>query len=479
MFGLKSRFEFLPDEMLRQAKQLSSRTGLPIRLAPHRKSNRDPRKRRRMRWSRPSNIAGAVVVGTLTKTTAAATTTDTVSGMPGQPKAVIFCCNRRQSAGFSNTVDCSISIGFSDGTNNHMVECRTEDNQTTVNKQSGGSRDDSKCIRMRDASIGTILFNASCAMNSDGFTLTYNNNNAETTQIAYIAIIAGTADIKAKVLAKNSPTVTGNNAQTGAGFAPKLCFFLMNGHQSSTGSGQVSASNPGGISFGAFDGTNQWCSFGAIDGVTSSNSRAGQRTDEVIRACDTSSTTTRWVAAGVSLDSDGFTLNWTTVDTGSQKYGILCLGGADLNVKVSATTVPTSTGSFSKTGVGFKPDGLLCATWDRVASTSLQGNFHQMVGLSDGSNHACVTSFETSGSSASTCGVNYSTSQIIATLPSTPTATHLECSLTSFDSDGFTMNEGTASGTAIQFLYVALGVPSGPSGSAVKAAMYQYRHRRN
>lgn len=223
---------------------------------------------------------------------------------------------------------------------------------------------------------------------------------------------------------------------TGVGFTPKVILFFAN-DQTADGSA---------IHLATYLGM-----------ATSSSNRTGMSMIAVTASTDdryqsgstcliiTNITETILVKADlVSLDSDGFTLNFSTVDSTARKINYMCLGGADLTnaniVNMDSVTGP----SQAVTGMGFKPDTLIIFS-PTFGTTDPGGD-----GGGGGGASTCmgfVTSTTQSvayGSDAQSCVQK--SGGIVITRPNGNAGTiRFECTLTSFDSDGFTVNWGTAS----------------------------------
>lgn len=124
------------------------------------------------------------------------------------------------------------------------------------------------------------------------------------------------------------PTSTGTQAVTGLGFSPK-CVIITSVGQTA----QTTVQNEARLSIGAADRTRQgYAIAGSNNGVTPSVSVVNQDTSNVI-TCITpnataASSTIDSQASIQSIDSDGFTLNWTTADATQRQYLWLAFGDA-------------------------------------------------------------------------------------------------------------------------------------------------------
>ena len=288
------------------------------------------------------------------------------------------------------------------------------------------------------------------SMDADGFTVHFSTANATAYVINFLAL--GGSDMEnAIVLSQTSPAGTGNQATTGAGFVPTAIIFVTG----VTASSSLAAS----AFVGAASATTQrWMT--AWD--FSSTSNCYQRTVKVVG---------RWNGASigaeadlVSFDADGFTLNWSTAATGSTILA-LCLRGGQY--RAGTITQKTSSGTQATAGVGFKPTGLMFATFGYAAQSTVHTTApsRQMVGAVSDTTHRAVVylgdgSFGVTDLDRTKCY----TIQSDAASPTTTAAADLN---QAFDADGFTLNYTTADATSREILYLAFGsnndVPPSPS----------------
>jgi hypothetical protein len=120
---------------------------------------------------------------------------------------------------------------------------------------------------------------------------------------------------------------TGNQSVSGLGFTPKLVIF-----QSTPDTANIVTSV-----------ANSHWSMGAFDGVTKSvhaaNARNGTFTSDTARYTDITNgiyvadppgtMTPDYIAAPVSLDADGFTINISNAPPINYRFGYFALGGSD------------------------------------------------------------------------------------------------------------------------------------------------------
>ena len=246
----------------------------------------------------------------------------------------------------------------------------------------------------------------------------------------------------------DSSITTGNDQSiTGLGFTPKIVLFWWSG---STATVDNVASGSIRHGFGAATGSSErYCTASASDDATaSSDCCAGQWNDCVIKVFSDGDGTVDGAADFKSMDADGFTLTMDDQFGSDWRISYLALGGSDLtNVKVGSARQPASTGNYSVTGVGFRPDALI--TFGALASndeTYSQATVHAMfVGMATGSSNqgVCALWGYDNQTAAQTDSYGYN-GEVTARI-SVGAAVYYRSSFVSFDADGFTLNqlEGT------------------------------------
>lgn len=239
---------------------------------------------------------------------------------------------------------------------------------------------------------------------------------------------------------------TGNQSITGIGFQPKVVLFQYN---MATSDGSHADSVIGfGVGISASD--RRVSGDYSVNNSSTSNHAAWNQTAYCIYTPSGSSR-----ADFVSMDADGFTINW--VSSGAMLVQYLALGGDGLtNVKTGTAAAKTTTGNESYTGVGFQPTALI--VWAGKFSTSpldQSTNGNGLFGFATSSSARGMVAWRNvNGSNPQVAKHRQSTQRLVST-----TTTFTEADFVSFDSDGFTLNYPTAGGTADVFYYLALRGP--------------------
>jgi hypothetical protein len=144
-------------------------------------------------------------------------------------------------------------------------------------------------------------------------------------------------------------TSTGNQAITGVGFQPKG-LMIWTSYQTAAGFSDTQGQL---YHIGLTDGTRQNSMYARADDNTSPNDTDRARSTTTICTIRSTAGTNVRVGSLVSLDSDGFTINWTTADAVAAIFHYCAWGGVDLSAHVSAMSpsdlVPTAAIPFKPT----------------------------------------------------------------------------------------------------------------------------------
>ena len=159
----------------------------------------------------------------------------------------------------------------------------------------------------------------------------------------------------AKVGSFAQATSTGNQQVTGLGFAPEWIVFFGN---SLTADGSQVDSE---FFFGAATSSTSRYVSGYLtdDGVTTTTVGCHQTDALCIRTISGAGTVLS-AADFVSMDANGFTVNWSTADATARVVNYLALGGTDLTNSNNGSQVTSgSTGNVGYTPYSFQPKVLL------------------------------------------------------------------------------------------------------------------------
>lgn len=315
---------------------------------------------------------------------------------------------------------------------------------------------------------GSTTLNISASLNNtngSGFVLQWTDLTTTSPLFNYLAI--GGSDITgSKSGSFTANTSTGNQAVTGVGFQPEVVLLFT---QLQTSSGV--SNNNSCYSFGAFDASgNQWAmGVGLQNGQATMNNRRTFRVNRCVAVPSAGSNIYESEASFVSMDVDGFTINWSDAPGAGYLVGYLAMAGGQW--KVGNITQKTSTGTQAYTGVGFQPAGVMFGSHCDTDTSSVIDNARLMFGASTGAsnNTALWTGDSDNVADAVADTIMSATKCVVMATEGTPT-TNAEADLDSFDSDGFTLDWTTADATARAIGYIAFaGEPVVGGGTSVVA----------
>lgn len=371
-----------------------------------------------------------------------------VTGVGFLPKVIIFMVTNLTASGSLN--DINRSFGFAISSSSRVAIGVVADDAHAPHTAHGRRQDNTKCITLIDPAL-TVIFAADLvSMDADGFTINITTTDASARIISYIAL--GGADLTNVAIKEwTTKTSTGAQAITGVGFQPDSIIPLTN---------MSSVAPPNSLTgpffqLGFGKSSTERATIFHIDQGSSNSSRI-QRTDKII---ETENGGAIFFSADLtSLDADGFTLNWSTAN-GTARYAYaLCLKGPQM--KIGSFNQATSTGNQAVTGVGFQPDGLILASFNNVASTSIIQHARNSIGFGKSSSERASTWVGGIDQDPSATDTNLDTSSVIKMMTAvgggTPT-TQTVADLVSLDADGFTINNTTVDATSREILFMAFG----------------------
>lgn len=247
------------------------------------------------------------------------------------------------------------------------------------------------------------------------------------------------ADFQVATGTLTTPTSTGNASISGLAFTPKVVIIY----------GNIITTRGYNFGIGAASGSSsEWGS-----SVWDDNNQAPERNLKTTEVVSIYNSTTDWLEGNlVSLDSTGFTVDWTTVQASGKTLYYIAMGGSSLSASVGNFTSSASTGTQSITGLGFQPSTVLLDTIG-LATAGPSGTDILTLGIGDaGSTHT------TAGNNVVASGNSYYqqlSGTIISRVSSSGPSQTAVATLTSLDSGGFTLNFTTAA--SYLYGYIALG----------------------
>lgn len=334
----------------------------------------------------------------------------------------------------------------------------SNDNAATSTANAWRTR--SACFVQRNAA-NTVLISADfVSWDADGFTLNWTTAADQRSIIA--TVISGT-DVSAAIGDSQCPAATGNQSVTGLAFQPNA-LLIADAFLSSSAAAKATSSFPR-FQIGFCDSAGNsfaWCG-STNDGLATSDTMSCQSTSACSVGTATSSGALDRRATWVSYNSDGFTLNWTTLDAAvgvSSRYYYLALSVP--MVKVGNTPQRTSTGTTQISGLGFQPRGMLFGGDQSTSTNGGSVNNRIFFGAASGTaagDQAVVSSGDADGLADTDTSNTHTAGKAVRMIDeahSSPT-TLSQASVSATDSDSFTLNWDTVDATARLVGYMAFG----------------------
>jgi hypothetical protein len=375
-----------------------------------------------------------------------------------QPKALILWTsgktNETASAGFS------FGLGVTDGTTD--VATAMEAANGVASSQSA-RRMALKAITLVNSAQTTIAEADLASWNASSFTLSWTTNNSSAYVIHYLAI--GGPQVSAKVVTWTAPGSPSNRPVTGVGFRPEAVLHFNTGGAFTTAPPFFTGNAVFGI--GVMDrGGGQWASM--VGDTASANppstASRSQKTDSTIfTTTDAPALAVTKEATFVSMDTGGFTVNFTAQSSSANMTQLFSLALTGVRAKAGAFSKVTGAAPASQpiTTPGFRPGAVLFYSYQGTAQTAAVSNPHSRIGIgaSDGTNE---------GSSAIAVADNVSptnvdgvdkTSKVFMKVDNATMNIDAEADLQSLDPSGFTLNWTRNDAVATQICFLALGAP--------------------
>jgi hypothetical protein len=422
--------------------------------------------------SRPAH-AQVIKVGSFTKSTCTAPCNqpNVAHGLGVAPKALILWTNGAtlEGAGFGTF---AWAIGITDGTTSRSVAAGDQNGNTSSTGTKSARRSASKVLTIVQYDTTTLAEAGFQGTNWDAtnFYLQWSTNNATAYIIHFIAI--GGSGVSASVVDWTAPATTGSNyvATTSLTFQPSILIHISDEDTTAPPNSPTDAA----FMLGVMDAAgHQWSSaIYAKSGVTTTTQSARAQSTGTAPSgagiVETSATaTTTMVADWVSMNSNGFTVNFSTTVSGQHIFTLAMTG---LNIWAGSFTNSGCTAPCNQsiTGIGFQPSAVIFASWMTTASGVLSpttnGRFE--LSASDNTNEGMTALDDANGRALSntiktiTSGTEFA--ETVDQVDNDTTSLFQRGRIKSgvggsFDASGFTIDWTTNSATAAEYNYLALG----------------------
>ncbi len=190
-----------------------------------------------------------------------------------------------------------------------------QDSVTTTNPSAYYSA--TYCLGDLNTTGGTTQWEASLtAFDSSGFSITTSGTGGATsTDAIYLALKF--ANHSSGVITHTTPTSTGNDAETGFGFTPQFVMMGMGFHEA-VDTGYENA-NAGPFGFSAFTASAEFSNTVATEDGASTSNEQSLSDNQAVNLADHDGTT-GLTASFVSMDANGFTLNYANVEAAGKLF---------------------------------------------------------------------------------------------------------------------------------------------------------------
>ena len=379
------------------------------------------------------------------------------TGVGFQPSVLIFFFNDQTAEADALHLCCGLGVAAGASAERAVANFGSDGGIDSVVAQRNAS-----CLRL-DNGLGAVAEADLTSFDSDGFTLNWATTDGTARLIAFLAL--GGSDLSNVACGSNAiPTTAVDDAITGLGFEPDLV-IVFSAYTDTTTDPNASLLANGSrlIGWGA-DGDSTGA--GGAGGyfmhgghATSARHRKYALATKIYASL--SQGTLQGEASLKSMDSDGFTMNFSTAGSTARQHYWLALKGT-FQKKTGAETQKTSTGTKATTGAGFQPTIAIFSARNAVAGTTIISHMENSFGMAQSSSaRGCIWAGGEENGSAGTRFRDQSLRTTKCILMRTEAggtpSTNAEADLTTLDSDGFTVNWTTADATAREFYYLLLG----------------------
>lgn len=345
------------------------------------------------------------------------------------------------------------SIGFWVSAAQATAAIAGNDSQAdTVTWRQTQSGDVSLILALPTGNTSSVLAEISATATTDGIRLTKDSGSSSAERYATVILINGC--LNEYVGSVNLGTGTSAINVTAPGFRADLVFALTVGAVNDTGLGHAILSF-GAAHINASDTVSQGLiSFSSEDAVADTDVDTMVRDDAV--ACQNFNGTLSW-SASIGANASGFSIT-PSANASSDIVYYLALelaNPADAYVAIKDTI--TGTGNQAYTGAGFTPSAIILGQTmcTAVNTNTSQGYFSIGAGGPDTSEQ-CLGIIDEDAQTVSDNECYADTSNIV-NIRSAVGSTDTIASLSSLDSDGWTLNYSDGSATARKMLAIAIG----------------------
>lgn len=381
-----------------------------------------------------------------------ATGNQSVTGVGFLPKAVLFYYTLQTADGSGVNFEWGIGAMTGTGAGNQWAVWATSLDAAAASDNDSRTSN-ANCVTAINSSATTILAATYVSFDADGFTI---NWSVVTSGVDIHWVAFGGADLtnaKAgtfnKSITATPPAVS--QSVTGVGFQPDALLFCATRQAQDVG-------NTTGARFGlgaAISSSSRWTnSYFGTGGSATMNNGYYQRTSLCLSILGTNVVEAE--ADFTSMDADGFSVSWSTNDTGARRIHYLAFKGGQY--KLGSFNQATATGNQSTTGTGFTPTGLFLTSVNQIINASVGDNQRHSIGFGISStDRRSIWAGDRDNVADSIADHDSDTTKIIKMMTEGTPTIDAAADLVSLDSNGFTLNWTIADATAREILYFAFG----------------------
>lgn len=380
------------------------------------------------------------------------------TGVGFQPKVLLLFFDKSTADG--NAVSWMRCMGFGTSSTDRAAHGTSYiDNVAGGTANMGRSVSGTHVLYAYEASSGAItafLVADIVTLDADGFTLNFTTVQASAYKINYIAL--GGADLtNYNVSTRQAPAATGSQGYTGEGFQPDCIIAIGTG---TTTALPVSTNNAGArnqLSFG-ISGSAFASAYDGNDSDLTKYTGKGQKADIMLMLnANASPPVVLYEATLTSLDSDGYTWNWTTTSN-ARFFFVLALKGGQYGLGVFNQNVTPTTGNQAVSGLAFQPVGVTFASFGAASTTSLSAAAQHGVGAANSStSRFALTLAGAVSANTSVVDHNLDNANVIKSLTAGTPTVNTVADFVSLDATGFTINNTTVDATSREIIYLMFG----------------------
>jgi hypothetical protein len=402
--------------------------------------------------------------GSFVKTSSNNTEQTITHSLGKMPKAIIFYGTNGTTTG-TFVSDAKYFFGISSGfdtANNRSVSLASDDGVTTTNASRRHSNTPIAYVTWGEALESAAEM---VSWDENNFTIKWTTNTASTDYIINYMVIGGSETVKAKIVGWNTLSATGDKSVTGAGFRPDAVVHISTPTLPTDTT--LPATNASGLlAMGVMDRRgNQWANMlytqDALTTTTTTRVQVSDQTfvrvksDEVIEG----------KAAFKSMDSDGFTVNFSQSPTATGFVSSLCLKGVTVKAGKFNKDNSGTNGASQNVSVGFQPSAVLFSTTQTTSNAAGVASLRYGLGTvsaANGTTSRSVLITDTDGLGTSSVDAVTLTNKSMTIMNANSTTTEAEGDVTEHYYDGFSMTWSKNNAVATEICYLAFAPEGTP-----------------